>query len=524
MRLSLKYLILSVALISILLTLFSSISSGHQMNKQTLTNNALETNRVYAQKLANITDVFFEMTLQTLEISSAFIASYMQEGADMDSLLLAEADRLKNQTKIFNSVIIANAEGEILATSPQTLDIIGKMLDSVGGKQALQEKKPLISEPYLSMTDRLIIFISYPIFNEQGEYIGLVGGSLYLKEKNILNDILGEHYYQDGSYVYVVDKNGRIIYHPEQDRINELITTNPVIEKVTGKQNGSSAVVNSKNIDMLAGYAYIEASGWGVVSQRPANIALSPAKDMIKEMIYKSLPYLFLSFIFIVLISQLIARPIQKLASFAESSTLNNEKEGMEKVKAWYFEAIQLKKALTYSLAFFHEKVDFFAYQSKTDPLTKLTNRRTLDEQRQKWVEREIPFSIIIVDIDHFKKVNDTFGHSTGDEVLKFLADKLRSVLEEDDIGCRYGGEEFVMLLKHKTQEEALQVAERLRKAVGSEVCPTGNFITISAGIAAYPSSTNDPKQLFEIADQCLYEAKKTGRNKCVARPYEYQL
>lgn len=518
MKLSLKYLILFVALISVILTLFSSISSGHQMNKQTLTNNTLETNRVYAQKLANITDVIFNMTLQTLELSSNDIVEYMQDQDDAAELLLEEADRLKNQTNIFNSVIIAAANGEILATSPQTIDVIGKMLDSEGGKQALSEQKPLISDPYLSITGRLIIFISYPIFDENNHYIGLVGGSLYLKEKNILNDILGEHYYQDGSYVYVVDKHGRIIYHQDESRINELVSQNPVVKQLMLQQSGAVAVTNTKNVDMLAGYAYVESAGWGIVSQRPTNIALAPSQDMINEMIIKSLPYLLLSFVIIAFISQLIARPIQKLADFAQSSTVNNEKEGMEKVKAWYYEAIHLKKALTYSLAFFHERVDFFTYQSNTDPLTKLTNRRTLDEKSQKWIEHKTPFSIIVIDIDHFKRVNDTFGHATGDEVLKFLADKLREVAREGDICCRFGGEEFIMLLQNTQQNEALLIAEKLRKLVESEVSPSGESITISAGIASYPACADDAKALFEIADQCLYEAKNTGRNKCVAK------
>ncbi|MCR8658744.1 sensor domain-containing diguanylate cyclase [Paenibacillus endoradicis] len=520
MKISLKHLILSVALLSVILTLFSSTSSGYKMSKKTLIDNTLETNRVYAQKLANTTDVFFQMTLQTLELSAKDIASFMKN-SDAKDKLLKETERLKHQTDTFNSVIIVDGEGEIVATSPQTLDLVGKLMDSEGGKEALREKKPIVSKPYLSITGRLIIFISYPIFDEEQNYLGLVGGSLYLKEENILNQILGQHYYQDGSYVYVVDKDGHIIYHQDQDRINDQVSDNPVVQQLMNKQSGAARVVNSQNVDMLAGYAYIPMVGWGVVSQRPAEVALVPTTDMMEEMILTSLPYLLLSLFIIALISQLIAQPLQKLAGFIESSTEKNQNESLNKVRAWYYEAIQLKKALTYSLGFLHEKVDFITHQSNTDPLTKLTNRRTLDEQTQKWTNNGTAFSIVILDIDHFKRVNDTYGHSVGDEVLKFLADRMREVARKDDICCRYGGEEFVLLLQHMNEDEAFEVAEKLRRTIESTLSPCGDYITISAGISAYPTTTTNLSDLFDAADQCLYEAKNSGRNQCIVKGNE---
>lgn len=511
---------MSVALLSVILTLFSSTSSGYKMSKNTLIDNTLETNRVYAQKLANTTDVFFQMTLQTLELSAQEIALYMKN-PDANDKLLQETERLKHQTDTFNSVIIANADGEIKATSPQTLDLIGKIMDTEGGKEALREKKPIVSKPYLSLTGRLIIFISHPIFDENQNYLGLVGGSLYLKEENILYQILGQHYYQDGSYVYVVDKDGHVIYHQDQDRINDVVSDNLVVQQLMQKQSGSSRVTNSQDVDMLAGYSYVPTVGWGVVSQRPAEAALVPTKDMMEEMIMRSLPYLMLSLFIIALISQLIAQPLQKLAGFIESSTEKNQTESLSKVRAWYYEAIQLKKALTYSLGFLHEKVDFITHQSKTDPLTKLTNRRTLDEQTQKWTNNGTAFSVVILDIDHFKRVNDTYGHSVGDEVLKFLAEKMKEVARKEDICCRYGGEEFVLLLQHMNEDEAYLVAERLRMTIESTLSPCGDYITISAGISSYPSTTTDLSELFDAADQCLYEAKNNGRNQCIVKGNE---
>lgn len=209
MKLSLKHLILAVAMLAVALTLFGSIYSGYRTNEQNLIENGLETNRVYAQKLASTTDLFFRTALQTLEQRAKALTPWMEAGAS-EQQLLAEAERLRLQTNTLNSVVIVSADGTIVQNSPQNLELIGKKLDSQGGKQALLERKPLISEPYMAITGRLIIFISYPIFDEQGQYLGLVGGSLYLREDNFLNELLGEHFYHDGSYVYVVDAKGHI--------------------------------------------------------------------------------------------------------------------------------------------------------------------------------------------------------------------------------------------------------------------------------------------------------------------------
>ncbi|HIW31163.1 MAG TPA: cache domain-containing protein, partial [Candidatus Paenibacillus intestinavium] len=284
MKISLKYLILAVALLSVILTLFSSTSSGYKMSKNTLINNSLETNRVYAQKLANTTEVFFQMTLQTLATSSQNIVPYMNK-ENNEAKLFEETERLKHQTDTFNSVLIVDADGEIVATSPQTLNLVGRFMDSEGGIEALREKKPIVSKPYLSLTGRLIIFISHPIFDEDQNYLGFVGGSFYLKEENILYQILGQHYYEDGSYVYVVDEDGRIIYHQNPDRINDVASQNAVVQQLMNKQSGVARVTNSQNVDMLAGYAYIPTVGWGVVSQRPTEVAIVPTTDMMKDMI-----------------------------------------------------------------------------------------------------------------------------------------------------------------------------------------------------------------------------------------------
>ncbi|WP_055108249.1 sensor domain-containing diguanylate cyclase [Paenibacillus ihumii] len=513
MKLSLRYLIVSVALLSFILTLLGSLLSGYNTYKQTLITSTLETNRMYAEKLAQTTETFLQTTLQTLSVSAEDIALIM----DNEKALLREADRLMQQTRTFNSVVITNADGKVLATSPQSLDLKGQMLTSPSSKDALEDRRPLISKPYEAITGRLIIFISYPIFDQHHNYLGLVGGTIYLKEVNILNEILGEHFYKDGSYVYVVDRDGRIIYHQDQGRVNDVVDSNPVVQKLMEGQRGAERVMNTKNKDVLTGYSYIPTAEWGVVSQRETSITLAPAKQMLRKMIVTSFPFLFVSLIFIVWLSNKIAHPLHKLAYYTENSTEKNQEKHIAKISAWYYEVIQLKKALAHSLAILHNRINYSNHQSRTDPLTKLTNRRGMDEHMKKWLEEKKPFSLILLDIDHFKRVNDTYGHAAGDHVLQFLAMLMTESVEPHHICCRYGGEEFVILLPGTVQKDAVRVAERLRSKMESTVSPCGDIVTISAGVAAYPDQAADFDALIADADDCLYEAKKRGRNQVVA-------
>ena len=130
------------------------------------------------------------------------------------------------------------------------------------------------------------------------------------------------------------------------------------------------------------------------------------------------------------------------------------------------------------------------------------------------WTEQQRPFTLVILDVDYFKKINDSYGHTIGDEVLQFIASKLKEVAVEEDLACRYGGEEFILLFSGETTGNAYSRVEALREEISQLISPTGGRITFSAGIANYPLHGDHPKTIMEKADEALYEAKKNGRNR----------
>jgi diguanylate cyclase (GGDEF)-like protein len=162
--------------------------------------------------------------------------------------------------------------------------------------------------------------------------------------------------------------------------------------------------------------------------------------------------------------------------------------------------------------------------QSVLDPLTGLFNRRHFDAALKRELARarrkNVPVSLVLVDIDHFKRVNDDYGHAVGDAVLRTIAQQLRLGIREGDIACRYGGEEMVLLLPECAAADAGKRAEAIRVALAAMAPhPEGEGpqqVTASFGVAAYPADAQDAEALFWAADKALYRAKQHGRNQVV--------
>lgn len=163
------------------------------------------------------------------------------------------------------------------------------------------------------------------------------------------------------------------------------------------------------------------------------------------------------------------------------------------------------------------------------DSLTNLYTRRIFDKHlKQEFLNSKrykIPFFIILIDIDHFKSVNDNYGHHAGDIALKAISKIILSSCRETDIACRYGGEEFVVLAKSKTINDVKIFAERIRETIEETSIDIGLaqplLITISAGIAGYSDSAKDGVDIVSAADKALYQAKESGRNRvCLANAF----
>jgi diguanylate cyclase (GGDEF)-like protein len=153
------------------------------------------------------------------------------------------------------------------------------------------------------------------------------------------------------------------------------------------------------------------------------------------------------------------------------------------------------------------------------DGLTGIFNRRFFEMRIQEEIQRagryENELSVLMLDLDHFKRLNDEFGHLLGDEVLRQVTVIFQNQLRKGDVCCRYGGEEFALLLPNTSTENAVEVAEKLRRTVESWVFPgVARPLTLSAGVAGFPQHGNTRDEIIAAADSALYFAKQNGRNR----------
>lgn len=509
--LKIRSLILSLGVLSVLITLANSLHASYEVQRELLIENTLESNRVYASKLAAVANMFIKTSYGHL----AYSASLLSTNMNVPEVLNAETYRLHSQSAQFNAVVVVNAEGTIVSSSPRTMALEGLTVSTPSARQSLNAKQALVADPFHSPAGNYIISLSQPIFSEQGDYLGYISGAIYLEKNNVLNSLLGTHDYRDGSYLYVVDRNRTLIYHPNPQRIGETVTTNVAVNDVVTGMEGAHPVVNSKGIQMLAGFAPVEKSGWGVIAQRPLEATLAPLNEHIGRVIVKSIPVALLTLLGIWFASMLIAKPLRRLAK-GTSNIKQLPEENISQIKAWYYEAQQLKKAIMTSMNVLNERITQLHSDSQTDSMTGLLNRRGMQHLLEKYAADNIPFAVLMLDIDHFKRINDTYGHDVGDKVIKVFATMLKKFERPNDALCRSGGEEFIALLPHTTKKEAFEIAEQFRIQFSQHKMPTKEPITVSIGAAQWPGLPEPIHKVLKQVDQALYLAKQQGRNKTV--------
>ncbi|MEK6537574.1 MAG: sensor domain-containing diguanylate cyclase, partial [Nitrospirota bacterium] len=189
-------------------------------------------------------------------------------------------------------------------------------------------------------------------------------------------------------------------------------------------------------------------------------------------------------------------------------------------------EAIALYSAVAIERSVYYQSSIDLRKISITDPLTSLLNRRYFEERISEEMERSKrhrqPFSLIILDIDDFKVLNDSYGHLCGDEILKTTTNVIRRCVRVIDIAARYGGEEFAIILPTTDKDDAGIIAERIRSEIAGTVCLIKDAgkklsITVSLGIASFPDDASTITELINNADRALYSAKNQGKNRVVS-------
>lgn len=298
------------------------------------------------------------------------------------------------------------------------------------------------------------------------------------------------------------------------------------LHRVAGAWSGSNSSERRALVDRLVDHSdRVQALANNLVEAKRREIAstMERLSRQARDTMWSSLAIAWIIAIFGFALArrtlQNVVRPVERLSAAAESIA-----EGNLDTRAPIGGDVEIRRlgeSFNHMTAALLDSRKELEARARTDDLTRLPNFRALGEALAQEIERanryEQPFGVLVLDLDHFKKYNDTWGHLAGNEALQLTASAIKGVIRSVDFPARYGGEEFVVLIPRCDHQGLANTAERIRSAVES-LPPIADRrrLTISIGGALYPYDGTDADELFANADRRLYHAKEGGRNRAV--------
>lgn len=509
-KFKLTTLLMILIIASVLSTTFILLFASYQSEKRSLTDTYLTLNSSKSEKLSSSVNSIFQSMRISLQETSKFLSNHPNL---TDDEIQEHLELLRNNSRYFNSLTWVDETGLVRDIAPISVGLKGSYITGIT-KDVVDAKKPMLTAPYKAPTGRMLVLMSEPLYDKRGNYKGIIGGSIYLHEKNVLNEILGNDIIdQNGSYYYVVGPNRTLLFHPNTNRIGEDVLDTPISLKLEKGQSGMERVTNSEGKQMLAAYNYIPEIGWLVVQQTP----FSYIDGLLTKHVQNLLLIFLIPFIILLIVSLSFARKLAK--PFIDLADVVNQFGTDKQIQPpvfnshWNREADLLTKSLIIAIEAVENNNILLKEEAMTDALTGLANRKKLNKAISYLANEGQLFSLVAIDIDRFKLINDNYGHQVGDEVLKFLAQTVQSLIRTNDGFYRFGGEEFILLLPNSNSSEAYSLSEKIRTTLANTISPVGKPITISLGISEFPYHTDSIDDLFLFADKALYQSKENGRN-----------
>ncbi len=403
--------------------------------------------------------------------------------------------------------------------------------------------KPPDGEPL-----RFIDFAA-PIFDHSGELVGVVGAHIHWHwVTQTVQAAFDQRARDSGAEILITNAQGVVLYPQKMTHQAQLPA-----ELRTGRNQRTTQVRWDDGLDYLASVVAVDSRtsrnlGWSIVVRQPLHQALEPAHAMRNQLLALGL-LAALAFGGVALhLARSFSRPIEQLAEAAHRIE-RGDSEAEFPAKGQLMEVEQLSQSLrsmtrtllahereleavnqsleaqvlerTEALEVANRELEHLATH---DPLTGVRNRRHFDGKLAECFAASrrttLGFAVLLVDADHFKKINDTHGHPAGDAVLQALARLLNDAVRSVDFVARYGGEEFAVLLPHTADgDTALVVAEKIRSAIAHAPFPGPGQVTVSIGASVWQPSDSGAEAVVQRADAALYQAKAAGRNRAVLSP-----
>jgi len=378
-------------------------------------------------------------------------------------------------------------------------------------------------------TSRGKLLIAVPVNRSDGKLIGTFAAEVSL---GAMQKMLAEFATTGSVALSLAAKSGAVLATSGALTPQVLASRIPdkVMKHLSAREHTATVFRNSSNVDVIGALDFVPQLPWSVIAEEPTGAAF-------REVSRFRTVALFVVALLLSIVSWtafrfglVVVRPLERLAAGANVVAAGDlevdlpttgEAGEVDALTDVFNNMVRRLREGRQQLASLNESLRIKAEElerlSVTDGLTGLANHRLMqqrledEEVRAKRSQR--PFSVIMADVDFFKTYNDEFGHPAGDEVLKQVAQILKSATRKLDCVARTGGEEFAALLPETAAEGAMEVAERMRARVASASF-IGRHITISIGVAEFPMDADTGAKIMSVADKALYESKRAGRNR----------
>ncbi|MDX8397510.1 MAG: sensor domain-containing diguanylate cyclase [Mariprofundaceae bacterium] len=471
--------LISVIGLILLVGFLANSMISYQVSKESLRSALIEnelpltSNNIYSEIQRDLLQPIFTSSLMA---NNTFVIDWLIDGEHDEEKITRYLEKIRDRFHVFSSFLVSEKTKKYYHFSGVTQVISDKDARDAWyfRVQDMQQNHEVNVDHNPEQNEALTIYINRKVFDYEGIYLGAIGVGLNLNTLNKVIDRYKEHF---GRHVYFVDEVGKIMLRSHgagitADNIHSALGISAVAEKILSsdnaffeyERNNETVLMNSREIPELKWYVLVE--------QSESNALKTIQKTLMTNLV--------IGFIVILLTLLIVA----------------------------------------YTINIFHARLEKIAM---TDKLTGMGNRTQFDfalsQAMRFWKRDHKPLSLMIIDADHFKRVNDTFGHLEGDRVLKELALLIRAELRVTDMVCRWGGEEFVVLTHNCDLNSALILAEKIRLSVEKAVLieyENHSSVTVSVGIAEMIDGDSEDS-LLNRADDAMYIAKKEGRN-CIRK------
>lgn len=421
-----------------------------------------------------------------------------------------------------NGVVVIGRDGVGIVDHPSVAGRAGSSYrDLEYFEDVMRTGQPAIGKPRMGrFTQRLGVALAVPVRDGAGHTVAVLAGFAALSDPSLFGRIAEAKVGRTGWLAVSDARHRMIVAINDPKRVLQPFPApgvNKMLDRYAAGEEGAGISMNSQGREVLTAARQIGKTGWFAQSVLPTDEAFEPLQD-IRQRTYAIAGALSLAASLIVwLLIKHLFRPLT--AATAEIRQMAEAKESPRELPVE--RADEIGDLITsFNLLFrqrraLHEELE---RQARTDALTELPNRRAFFDKANQELARALrydsPLTLLMLDVDHFKHINDSLGHEGGDRVLKALASTCRATLREVDTIGRVGGEEFAVVLPETGLEAGIDIAQRLRAALAA-TDNAGMRFTASIGVAAAGPATKTIEQLIGRADAALYLAKREGRN-CV--------